>query len=152
LALILYLQLHKENTLKEYLTLSEIQEDLRGGNLTCVELVDFYLQNIESNQHLNAFVEVYADEAREAAVAVDQKLANGTSGRLAGMVIGLKDVLSHKGHGLQAGSQILNAYVAPFTPPQFSVCWMRMRLSLAVRIAMNLRWDLPMKIHHSGLC
>ncbi|MCE7067925.1 Asp-tRNA(Asn)/Glu-tRNA(Gln) amidotransferase subunit GatA [Dyadobacter sp. CY326] len=101
--------------MKEYLTLAEIQEDLREGGLTCVKLVDYYLQNIESNQHLNAFVEVYADEAREAAVAVDEKIANGTAGRLAGLVIGLKDVLSHKGHGLQAGSQILNSYVAPYT-------------------------------------
>jgi aspartyl-tRNA(Asn)/glutamyl-tRNA(Gln) amidotransferase subunit A len=101
--------------LKEYLTLAEIQEDLRGGVLTCVKLVDYYLQNIESNQHLNAFVEVYADEAREAAVALDQKMAGGSAGRLAGMVIGLKDVLSHKGHGLQAGSQILKSYVAPYT-------------------------------------
>lgn len=115
MALILYLQPHKEITLKEYLTLAEIQEDLRGGDLTCVKLVSHYLQNIESNQHLNAFVEVYASEAREAAIAVDEKIANGTAGRLAGLVIGLKDVLSHKGHGLQAGSQILNTYIAPYT-------------------------------------
>jgi aspartyl-tRNA(Asn)/glutamyl-tRNA(Gln) amidotransferase subunit A len=101
--------------LKEYLTLAGIQEDLRGGDLTCVKLVDYYLQNIESNQHLNAFVEVYADEAREAASVVDVKMAKGTAGRLAGLVIGLKDVLSHKGHGLQAGSQILNTYIAPYT-------------------------------------
>jgi aspartyl-tRNA(Asn)/glutamyl-tRNA(Gln) amidotransferase subunit A len=100
--------------LKEYLTLTEIQEDLREGGLTCVQLVDYYLQNIESSKHLNAFVEVYVDEAKEAALALDQKIASGNSGRLAGLVVGLKDVLSHKGHGLQAGSQILDTYKAPF--------------------------------------
>jgi aspartyl-tRNA(Asn)/glutamyl-tRNA(Gln) amidotransferase subunit A len=115
MALIIYLQPHKEITLKEYLTLAEIQEDLREGGLTCVELVEHYLNKIASASHLNAFVEVYTDEARAQAAAVDQKIASGTAGRLAGMVIGLKDVLSYKGHALQAASQILNSYIAPFT-------------------------------------
>jgi aspartyl-tRNA(Asn)/glutamyl-tRNA(Gln) amidotransferase subunit A len=115
MALILYLQPHKEITLKEYLTLSEIQKDLREGELTCVKLVDHYLQNIESQSNLNAFVEVYDDEARRSAILVDEKIANGTAGKLAGMVVGLKDVLSYKGHGLQAGSQILKSYVSPYT-------------------------------------
>ncbi|KAA0991168.1 Asp-tRNA(Asn)/Glu-tRNA(Gln) amidotransferase subunit GatA [Dyadobacter aurulentus] len=101
--------------MKEYLTLAEIQEDLREKGLTCVKLVEHYLQKIESNAHLNAFVEVYADEAKAAAAAIDAKLANGTSGRLAGLVIGIKDVLSYKGHGLQAASQILDSYQAPYT-------------------------------------
>lgn len=101
--------------MKEYLTLAEIQEDLREGRLTCVKLVDHYLSNIASHSHLNAFVEVYPEEAKEAARRVDQKIADGTAGRLAGLVIGLKDVLSHQGHDLQAGSQILKSYRAPFT-------------------------------------
>jgi aspartyl-tRNA(Asn)/glutamyl-tRNA(Gln) amidotransferase subunit A len=102
-------------TLKEYLTLSEIQKDLREGSLTCVQLVDDYLLKIESNKHLNAFVEVYADEAKKAAVALDVKIANHTAGRLAGLILGLKDVLSYKGHHLQAGSKILQSYNAPYT-------------------------------------
>jgi len=115
MALIIYLQPTIFFTLKEYLTLAEIQEDLREGGLTCVELVEHYLNKIASNSHLNAFVEVYSDEARERAATVDQKIANGTAGRLAGMVIGLKDVLSYKDHALQAASQILDSYIAPFT-------------------------------------
>lgn len=101
--------------MKEYQTLSELQSDLRVGNLSCVRLVQQFLERIESNRHLNAFVEVYAEEALEAAREIDQKIQNGTAGRLAGMVIGLKDVLAHKGHALQAGSQILNSYVSPYT-------------------------------------
>lgn len=101
--------------MKEYLTLAEIQRDLREEGLTCVKLVDHYLQKIESVKHLNAFVEVYTEEAKAAALVVDAKIANGTAGRLAGLVIGLKDVLSLTGHGLQAGSQILQSYKAPYT-------------------------------------
>jgi len=101
--------------LKEYLTLTEIQDDLHKGDLTCVQLVNHYLERIASNAHLNAFVDVYTEEAKEQAIIIDKKINNGTYGRLAGLVIGLKDVLSLKGHGLQAGSQILNSYVAPYT-------------------------------------
>jgi aspartyl-tRNA(Asn)/glutamyl-tRNA(Gln) amidotransferase subunit A len=100
--------------LKEYLTLTEIQNDLRGGDLTCVQLVNHYLERIESNTHLNAFVEVYSAEALRFASEIDTKIRTGTAGKLAGLVIGLKDVLSHQGHGLQAGSQILDSYIAPY--------------------------------------
>jgi len=101
--------------LKEYLTLTEIQGDLRERDLTCVQLVDHYLDRISSQAHLNAFVDVYAEEAKESAIRIDEKIKNGTAGRLAGLVIGIKDVLSHQGHGLQAGSQILKSYQAPYT-------------------------------------
>ena len=100
--------------MKEYFTLTEIQDDLHEGRLTCVQLVNHYLERITSNAHLNAFVDVYSDEAKQRAVEIDNKLKSGSAGRLAGLVVGLKDVLSHKGHGLQAGSQILNSYVAPY--------------------------------------
>ncbi len=100
--------------MKEYQTLSDIQSDIRGGALTCVRLVEHYLERIASNSHLNAFVEIYGNEALSRAKEVDVRIRNGVAGRLAGLVIGLKDVLSHQGHGLQAGSKILNSYVAPY--------------------------------------
>jgi len=77
-------------------------------------MVDYYLERISSNTHLNAFVDVYTEEARQAASLVDQKISDGNAGRLAGLVLGIKDVLSHKGHALQAGSQILKSYQAPY--------------------------------------
>ena len=101
--------------MKEYPTLTEIQNDLRGGGLTCVQLVNHYLERIESNAHLNAFVDVYSEEALRFAADIDIKIQNGTAGKLAGLIIGLKDVLAHKGHGVQAGSQILNTYNSPYT-------------------------------------
>jgi aspartyl-tRNA(Asn)/glutamyl-tRNA(Gln) amidotransferase subunit A len=99
---------------KEYLTLAEIQQDLRAGITTCEELVGHYLTQIEANQHLNAFVEVYTDEALARAREMDARLRDGRAGKLAGMVLGLKDVLCHSGHGVQAGSHILDGYRSPF--------------------------------------
>ena len=74
-----------------------------------------YLTRIDEHRHLNVFTEIYGDESLARATAVDQKLANGTAGRLAGMVIGIKDVLNYAGHGVRAGSRILGDFTAQFT-------------------------------------
>ncbi|WP_460980994.1 Asp-tRNA(Asn)/Glu-tRNA(Gln) amidotransferase subunit GatA [Spirosoma fluminis] len=96
-------------------TFSAVQADLQSGSITCLQLVEQYLTRIAEYQHLNVFTEVYADEARQQAAFVDQKLANKTAGRLAGMVIGIKDVLCYAGHGIRAGSRILDNFTAQFT-------------------------------------
>jgi len=95
-------------------SLSEIRKELVANSLSCEQLVQHYLKNIEAKKHLNAFLEVYKEEALAAAKKVDGKLKAGNAGRLAGMVIGIKDVISHKGHGLQAASQILDGFQAQF--------------------------------------
>lgn len=95
-------------------SLSEIRKELFAQKLSCEQLVQHYLKNIAAKKHLNAFLEVYEKEALEEAKKVDAKIKAGNAGRLAGMVIGIKDVISHKGHGLQAASQILNGFQAQF--------------------------------------
>jgi aspartyl-tRNA(Asn)/glutamyl-tRNA(Gln) amidotransferase subunit A len=73
-----------------------------------------YLSNIKAKAHLNVFLDVYEAEALSQAEEVDRKIASGTQGRLAGMVVGIKDVISYRDHGLQAGSRILDGFVAQF--------------------------------------
>lgn len=101
--------------MKTYNSLWQITEDICEGKLSCKELVAYYLSNIEKKAHLNAFLEVYHKEALQRAEEIDQKIAKGTQGRLAGMVIGLKDVLCYQDHHLQASSKILNGFVSQFT-------------------------------------
>jgi aspartyl-tRNA(Asn)/glutamyl-tRNA(Gln) amidotransferase subunit A len=45
---------------------------------------------------------------------IDQKIAAGTAGRLAGLVVGLKDMLCYQDHHLQAGSKILEGFESQF--------------------------------------
>ncbi|MGI4871820.1 MAG: Asp-tRNA(Asn)/Glu-tRNA(Gln) amidotransferase subunit GatA [Janthinobacterium lividum] len=97
-------------------SLSEIQRELAAGTTSCRQLVEYYLDNIaQRNAELNAFLEVWPEEARQQAIAVDEKLAQGTAGKLAGMVIGLKDVLAYQGHSLQSSSRILDGFKSLFT-------------------------------------
>ena len=101
--------------MKRYNSLEEVRQDLKAGTTTCVKLVHYYLQNIKQKQHLNAYLEVFEEEALAQAEAVDQKLTNGTAGRLAGMVVGIKDVLAYKDHALQSSSNILQGFKSLYT-------------------------------------
>ncbi|WP_242927991.1 Asp-tRNA(Asn)/Glu-tRNA(Gln) amidotransferase subunit GatA [Pontibacter vulgaris] len=101
--------------MRQYHSLRDIRTDIASGQVSCKQLVDHYLRNIKNNAHLNAFLEVFEEEAFAQADTVDQKIASGTAGKLAGMVIGIKDVLAYEGHSLQASSQILNGFKSLYT-------------------------------------
>ena len=101
--------------MENYRSFDDIQFALKNGESDCQSIVRYYLQNIQTKAHLNAFVEVYAQSAMEQAAKIDQKLAAGSAGKLAGMVIGIKDVLNYEGHACTAGSKILNGYISQYT-------------------------------------
>ncbi len=101
--------------LQNYSSFSEIQEDIKNGQITCTSLVEYYLHNIKEKAYLNVFLEVYEAEALERAKKIDLRIKEGKAGKLAGMVIGLKDVICLKDHGLQAGSRILDGFESQFT-------------------------------------
>jgi len=92
-----------------------VQNALNNDTTNVVEITKTYLQNIAENQHLNAFIEVYSDEALEQARLVDEKLANCSAGKLAGMVVGIKDNLCYKNHKVSASSKILDGFESLFT-------------------------------------
>ena len=96
--------------MKNFTSLSEIQVALSKGSTNCQSLVDYYLDRIKTHQDLNIYLEVFADEAMSQAKLVDAKLNSGTAGRLAGMVVALKDNICFEGHKISASSKILNGF------------------------------------------
>ncbi len=100
---------------KVYTTLTEIQHDLKSEKTTVEELVKSYLLNIKQYAHLNAFNEVFEQEALQQAKVLDKRLKTGAAGRLAGMVIGIKDNICYKGHQVTASSKILNNFTSIFS-------------------------------------
>ena len=79
----------------------------------CCRVVQQYLDAIQENADLNAFVEVFSDEALETAKKLDEKRAAGKPlGKLHGVVVAIKDVISYKGHGVSASSKILSDFKA----------------------------------------
>lgn len=92
-----------------YKTFSEVKVALSAGK-SVESIVLSYLEQIENNKDLNAFLEVFTESALDQARSVDQKLTSGKAGRLAGMVIGLKDNICYKGHAVSASSKILEGF------------------------------------------
>lgn len=92
-----------------------LRTELNAGKVTCVDVVKYYLANIEKGKHLNAFLSVFEDDALREAAKVDSKIKDKTAGKLAGMVIAVKDVLSLKGKTLTCSSKILENFEALYT-------------------------------------
>ena len=99
----------------QYSSLNSVQTEIKEGKIQLVELVQDYLQRIEEKKHLNAFVEVYADEAKARAAEIQAKILNDSAGKLGGMILGIKDLICYKDHNVSAGSKILQNYNSIFS-------------------------------------
>ena len=92
-----------------------LKKALISGDVTCVSIVKNYLDRIQERIDINAFVEVYHDEVLANAKKVDEKISSGKYGKLAGMVIGIKDNLCYQNHKVSAASKILNDFESLYT-------------------------------------
>lgn len=101
----------------KYSSLKAVQKDIETGQTSCTQLVDYYLSQISATSHLNIYIEVFNEEAKERAKILDEKYqANPNSvGRLYGMVISIKDVLCYKDHQVTASSKILQGFHSVYT-------------------------------------
>jgi len=100
---------------KFYSSLNEIKSGLQSGKITVELLVKEYLGRIELNSHLNAFNEVFSHEALTRAKEIDHRLKQGIAGKLAGMVIAIKDNICYKGHKVSASSKILKDFTSIYS-------------------------------------
>jgi len=90
-------------------------ELIKSGKLSLVENVKHFLKNIEDHKELNAFNFVFSDETIESGKTIEQKIKNNSAGKLAGMVIAIKDVLAYKDHPLTCSSNILKNFTSLYT-------------------------------------
>ncbi|MFN7118953.1 MAG: Asp-tRNA(Asn)/Glu-tRNA(Gln) amidotransferase subunit GatA, partial [Saprospiraceae bacterium] len=101
----------------KYNSLQQVQTSLHAGETTLVKIVQYYLSQIEKTRDLNAYVEVFAEEALQKAQALDDQYRRNPAsvGRLWGMVISIKDVLCYQDHAVTAGSKILEGFTSLFS-------------------------------------
>ena len=93
-----------------FLNINTLQADLKAGKITCANLVEETIALIDEKKQLNAFLEVFEISAKELAKKTDEKIKAGTAGKLAGVIIGLKDNICYKGHKVSASSKILEGF------------------------------------------
>ena len=88
---------------------------LINKKITCVEITRNYIKKIKDKKQINAFIEVFEKEALIRAKEIDKKIEQGNYGKLAGMVIGIKDNICYKGHKVSAASKILQDFESLFS-------------------------------------
>jgi len=97
-------------------TIKDYHAQLLAGETSCIHAVDFYLDQISQQASLNSFLEVFAEEAKKRALFLDEQRAAGKPlGKLHGVVVGIKDVLSYEGHKVSAASKILENFTAVYS-------------------------------------
>lgn len=90
---------------------SEKNTLIREGKLSLKDNVSEFLGRIKEKSELNAFNFVF-DDCIQYSEAIETKIKNGNSGKLAGMVIAIKDVLAIKDRPLTCSSNILKDFTS----------------------------------------
>lgn len=95
---------------------TEIINALKARQVSSREVTSFYLDRIEKhNSNLNAFCEINKDALKQAE-EIDARRAKGDAlGMLAGLPLGVKDIICTEGIRTTAGSKILANFVPPYS-------------------------------------
>ena len=97
-------------------SLKKIHQGLLKKVFSTEELVKFFISQIkEKNKDINAFLEVFENEALEQAQEIDKKIQNGQEiSEIEGVPIAIKDNILVQDKRCTAGSKILSNYIAPY--------------------------------------
>jgi aspartyl-tRNA(Asn)/glutamyl-tRNA(Gln) amidotransferase subunit A len=97
-------------------TISSIREGLLKKEFSAVEIAREAIEHGErENPNTNAFLLFSSERALEAAERVDQKIAAGDDpGALAGVPMGVKDVILTRGVRTTCASRMLEHYIPPY--------------------------------------
>jgi aspartyl-tRNA(Asn)/glutamyl-tRNA(Gln) amidotransferase subunit A len=98
-----------------YKNISDKIQQIKNGELSLIENVTGFIERIGQHKHLNAFNFIFAQEALHNAKVIEEKIKNGKNGRLAGLVIAVKDVLAIKNKPLTCSSKILKNFTSIYT-------------------------------------
>ena len=98
------------------MTILEFHEALKNKKTSVRETVTSYLDKIkEKNGELNAYLEVFEEDALGQAKEIDERIAGGeTPGELWGVPLAIKDNILIRGKIASAASKILENYVASY--------------------------------------
>ena len=97
------------------LTIHELQQKLRSGETTAVDLVESVIGRIdEVEDKTRSYITVLRNSAREEAFRADEEIRQGKGGPLTGIPVALKDIVCTKGVRTTCGSKILHDFIPPY--------------------------------------
>jgi aspartyl-tRNA(Asn)/glutamyl-tRNA(Gln) amidotransferase subunit A len=100
--------------MKSFSSLAQIRKLLFDQQLPLRSVIQYYLENIEKKHELNAIIEVFREEALDRSEQIQKKIDTGKAGKLAGMVIAVKDNICYKDHITSASSLSLENHRAVY--------------------------------------
>ena len=97
-------------------SIAVLREGITSGSISAVQLAEEYYARIAAhNPLLNVYLSLTREQALEEAARVDAAAIRGEAlGPLAGIPMGVKDVLTMQGAPATAGSAILKDYLPPY--------------------------------------
>ncbi len=101
--------------MSQYFNHSDKLEKIKQNKFSLSQNVDDFLNKINENKKLNAFNFVFEEDAKKQAEIIEKKIKSGNHGKLAGMVIAIKDVLSIKDKPTTCSSKILENFTSLYT-------------------------------------
>ena len=105
-----------ESYIEKPKTFAEMRAEISAGTTKAADLAaDYYDRIAQINPHLNAYLSLTKERALQQAESVDALAAKGDPlPPLAGIPVGIKDVLVMQGAPATAGSKILEGYRPPY--------------------------------------
>jgi aspartyl-tRNA(Asn)/glutamyl-tRNA(Gln) amidotransferase subunit A len=101
--------------MSQWPAIAQLASDVQGGKTTAGELVERALKTVESKQEYDAIIVTLANNARERAKRLDERIHQGENvGRLAGVPFIAKDNFLVFGAETTAASNILKGFAAPY--------------------------------------
>jgi aspartyl-tRNA(Asn)/glutamyl-tRNA(Gln) amidotransferase subunit A len=99
------------------LSISDIRQSIESGSRNATAITEACFDQIEAHDaEIHAYLSTNRERAIEQAARIDEMVAKGeTLPVLAGVPVGIKDVLTIEGLQATAGSKILQGYCAPYT-------------------------------------
>ena len=91
----------------------KIRDKVLSGEMTCEQVVNAFLTQIDKYKQYNAVLETF-DDAIQNARLMDQKIASGFKGKLAGVPVIIKDNILYQGKICSCSSKFLKDYVAQY--------------------------------------